>query len=72
MTAPPVCDLDPTHGEMRAEHIYHLDGTINRDYPMYWFCQVKDCDGYGGPIERVKEIKKTAKRDEAQPMLFEI
>lgn len=68
---PPICDLDPAHGEMQAEHIHHLDGTINTDYSRYWFCQVKDCDGYGGPVEKVK-VTKRAKAKQDQPRLFEL
>lgn len=66
-----LCDLDPAHGEMQAEPIYHLDGTINTDYPRYYFCQVLGCDGYGGPVEKPKaKTKKATKALELLP-LFE-
>jgi hypothetical protein len=54
MTTPPLCDINPDHGPMQAEHIYKPDGSIDTRFGMFWFCQVGDCDGYGGPVEKYK------------------
>ncbi len=54
MTAAPVCDVNQTHGQMHAEHIYNLDHTIDTRFGLYWFCKVKGCIGYGGPVKKYK------------------
>lgn len=70
MTAP-LCDLDPEHGPMQQEHIYRLDGTIDDLFGLYWFCQVKDCDGYGGKVETPRERVRRERAESPQLELFE-
>lgn len=67
-----VCDINPEHGPMQAEPIYHLDGTVYTERGLYWFCQVPECDGYGGPVKKAEGRK--ARADTAtneQLVLFE-
>lgn len=49
----PICDVNPHHGEMQEEPMYGADGKTVEQYG--WFCLVKNCDGYGGPVERGKK-----------------
>jgi len=67
MTAP-ICNQDSTHGAMVQEHIYHMDGAINNDYGLFWFCPVKDCHGYGGPV--TSGVRKSAPVKSAQMELI--
>jgi len=57
MTTAPLCDENPAHGIMQAEHIYTLNGEINTRYGLYWFCQIKDCNGYGGPVKGKPKVQ---------------
>jgi len=61
MTAP-LCDVDPEHGAMQAEHIYNLDGSVDTDFGLYWFCQAPDCDGYGGPVAKHVKPKEAGEQ----------
>jgi len=49
MTAP-ICNQDSTHGAMVQEHVHLLTGEIDSRYGLFWFCPVKGCHGYGGPV----------------------
>ena len=51
---PPVCDVDPEHGEMRVEPIYKSIEPEEIIIGYGWFCAMPDCDGYGGPAPRPK------------------
>lgn len=63
--SPPLCDVDPEHGEMRIEPMYKsIEPEIIIGYG--WFCAVPECEGYGGPAPRpkgAKHVKATAEFD---------
>ena len=59
---PPLCNLDPSHGPMQIEPMYG-DQALTIILQHGWFCQVKGCEGYGGPA---KQIKATHKTDEVK------
>lgn len=58
MIPAPLCDVQPEHGAMQTEHIYHIDGTVNKAYGLYWFCAVPGCEGWGGLVEEERKIKR--------------
>jgi hypothetical protein len=60
-----LCDIHPEHGYMQIEPMYGTDGKTIMQYG--WFCPVKGCDGYGGPVHAVK----VAKEESGQIPLFE-
>jgi hypothetical protein len=62
----PICDINPEHGPMQEEPMYGVGGAIVQ---YGWFCQVPDCDGYGGPVKH-KPVKKKAEPQQ-QMILFE-
>lgn len=66
----PLCDIDESHGPMMAEHIWTLDGEVNKKYGLYWFCQVKDCDGYGGPVKANIQPLNVVSQADGQMELF--
>lgn len=49
---PPICDMDPEHGPMQIEPMYGVDGETIQQFG--WFCKVKNCDGYGGPVKNAR------------------
>lgn len=51
----PICDVNPDHGYMHEEPMYGKDMEIVQ---YGWFCQVEDCDGYGGPVKRKYRARK--------------
>ena len=48
----PLCDIEPAHDPMQIEPMYEKDGVTVRQYG--WFCSIRDCDGYGGPVKKPK------------------
>ena len=63
----PICDIDPNHGEMKPEPMYGVGGEILQ---YGWFCQVPDCDGYGGPVVKAKVKKVAVSKPDEQMKLF--
>lgn len=69
MNISPLCDIHPEHGSMQIEPMYGSDGITIVQYG--WFCHVKECDGYGGPVKSMKPAAKSnAVNDLIQETLF--
>ena len=47
---PPLCQQG--HGAMQAEPMYEKDGVTVRQHG--WFCAVKGCGEYAGPVGKAK------------------
>ena len=64
----PLCSDSPDHGEMQIEPMYGADGETVVQYG--YFCQVKECNGYGGPVP--KRATKTPKAPEPKKPVADI